>query len=482
MLPGAFGAGMMFASEGVAQSVGRDGGMRVPSVGWLGLFLVVYVLIVGPLAFLALRRLRRGSWTWLVVPLVAVLFATGAFVVGADLRSGAQASHGTVVHTGPAGARSTSFVALVSRTGEDGQATFPQGWLATGLGDTLRDPFEDPASQPVQIEPAQVQQSVDATVGQVDLDPGGVGMVTGWGSLGSESADGLEVTAEAQPDGSITGTVRNTTDATLRDVLVMVGYRCWDGDNLRPGEEAAWEIGADETDADVIMGGQVPECGWQAASGWDGQIDSDTPVNYALWSEIVGQMADPYPGGMAVAAGWTRDWEPTIDVGRELERGRTAFVADAPVRPAGGALAPDAVRRELLRMGEPSEGTSPPEVPQDFDFNGQGAVETITRHTLPSSVAADGALRARFPATTLAAQVWDGRRWVPLEREDRRGNARPDGASGAGGAAPFDPWSPDSRTFADLPAAAVHDGAVLLRTHGVNLEMGFADLPSVGSG
>lgn len=61
-------------------------GLGIPSVlafvGWLGL----YILILGPLNYLVLRRLKRQEWAWVTIPVLVVLFTVAAYVSGSFVR------------------------------------------------------------------------------------------------------------------------------------------------------------------------------------------------------------------------------------------------------------------------------------------------------------------------------------------------------------------------------------------------------------
>lgn len=59
-----------------------------PSVRWLAILLGIYVLLVGPLNYLLLRRLRRLEWAWLTIPALTLVFSAGAFGAGYWLRGG----------------------------------------------------------------------------------------------------------------------------------------------------------------------------------------------------------------------------------------------------------------------------------------------------------------------------------------------------------------------------------------------------------
>ncbi|MGQ9547999.1 MAG: hypothetical protein ACUVSY_10875 [Roseiflexus sp.] len=60
----------------------------LPPASALAAFLLVYILLVGPVNYLALRRIGRLEWAWWTIPLIVTLFAGGVFVVGFMLRGG----------------------------------------------------------------------------------------------------------------------------------------------------------------------------------------------------------------------------------------------------------------------------------------------------------------------------------------------------------------------------------------------------------
>lgn len=64
--------------------------LDLPSIQWLSLLLAVYILLVGPINYFVLRRLRRLQLAWLTIPALTLVFSAGAFGIGSLL-------HGTDV-------------------------------------------------------------------------------------------------------------------------------------------------------------------------------------------------------------------------------------------------------------------------------------------------------------------------------------------------------------------------------------------------
>jgi hypothetical protein len=113
----ALGASYRRGGDNLLQSVLQLPGLGLPSTWALLLYLVVYVLLVGPANYLLLRRLDRREWAWLTVPATVALFALGTYLLGFGARGGTvllnqvavvQSSEGE-----PAGT-ATTFVGMFS--------------------------------------------------------------------------------------------------------------------------------------------------------------------------------------------------------------------------------------------------------------------------------------------------------------------------------------------------------------------------------
>ncbi|MEZ4836836.1 MAG: hypothetical protein R2873_33395 [Caldilineaceae bacterium] len=60
--------------------------LDLPSVRNLTILLGIYILLVGPVNYLLLRRMRRLGWAWITIPLLTLVFSVGAFGLGYGLR------------------------------------------------------------------------------------------------------------------------------------------------------------------------------------------------------------------------------------------------------------------------------------------------------------------------------------------------------------------------------------------------------------
>src|SRR4029077_18634492 len=83
------------ASSDVSTALHRDldrFDVAVISFGWVALFILLYILVVGPLDYLILKRVfKRLEWTWITFPtgvliVSAIAYFTAYAVKGNDLK------------------------------------------------------------------------------------------------------------------------------------------------------------------------------------------------------------------------------------------------------------------------------------------------------------------------------------------------------------------------------------------------------------
>lgn len=73
-------------SYSAAQALRSLPSLRLPSGLGLSLFLLFYVIVVGPVNYLVLRRLGRREWAWLSIPAIILFFSLMAYLTGFRLR------------------------------------------------------------------------------------------------------------------------------------------------------------------------------------------------------------------------------------------------------------------------------------------------------------------------------------------------------------------------------------------------------------
>ena len=60
--------------------------LALPPIGGLLVLLFGYVVLVGPVNYIVLRRIDRREWAWITVPVLIVVFTVGSFGIGGLLR------------------------------------------------------------------------------------------------------------------------------------------------------------------------------------------------------------------------------------------------------------------------------------------------------------------------------------------------------------------------------------------------------------
>ncbi len=75
-------------ANGMSYALQNMPALELPSIGWLGGLLGVYLLLVGPVNYFVLRRWRKLAWGWVTIPILTLLFSVGAFAFAYQLRGG----------------------------------------------------------------------------------------------------------------------------------------------------------------------------------------------------------------------------------------------------------------------------------------------------------------------------------------------------------------------------------------------------------
>jgi len=227
-------AGFNFAGPGrsVGDSLALEAGLRVPLIGPLIGFLLVYVFVVGPVTAIVLQKRDRAELAWVAIPLVALLFTGGAYLGARALRHGTELAHATILESSEAGAVATTFAGIAARGAADPRIEFQRAWSATAS------PASDRASAQGQTGDASVVITPRGPAVQLSLRAGEFGVAKGLGP--SSATGGLVVTARAElvVADRLTGTVRNTSEHDLEEVA-MAYPRTAVSHRTRPADASA---------------------------------------------------------------------------------------------------------------------------------------------------------------------------------------------------------------------------------------------------
>jgi hypothetical protein len=200
--------------------------LNLPSTGTLMLFLLAYIVVIGPLNYLVLRWLRRLELAWATVPVIVLLFAGGLYVVGNTLRGGqAQFNQAAVVQgvEGQPRAAATAFIGLFSPRRASYTVGFGPDTLvsnAAGRG-SLNDRFDTVLGDETGA------RSVD-----ILADVGSVNTFVTHAVVDMPLGDQTTIVSDTA---GLSGEVRNTGQIALEDVLLVRGGTFAQLGTLAPG-------------------------------------------------------------------------------------------------------------------------------------------------------------------------------------------------------------------------------------------------------
>jgi hypothetical protein len=209
--------------------------LDLPSIRGLGLLLILYVVLVGPVNYIVLRWQKRLHWAWASVPLITLVFSAGAFGVGYTLRgTDLILNKIAVIELGADGAANvTSYLGLFSPARQSYEIEVRDGgllspltpdynpWGPSSIGTAGEIVF-------VQGEPSRVRGlAVNQWSMQTLLTEGT------WADFGHIGAD-----LQIEEGEALVGTVRNETTLILKDTSLVLGNHFVRLGDLRPSQEA----------------------------------------------------------------------------------------------------------------------------------------------------------------------------------------------------------------------------------------------------
>ncbi len=278
--------------------------LALPPIGGLIALLGAYILLIGPINYLVLKRLDRREWAWVTMPILIVTFAVGAYGFGSLLRgSDLIINEVAIVRGAPGATEGTAqiYLGVFSPTRGSYQLRVPGGALLSSptSGDFFGGDGSTATLDVLQGDPARIR----------DLG-------VGFGSLRTVRAE----TAVTVPlveadirleDGRMKGTVRNASTETLLKPAVVLGGTVATLEDLAPGATATIDVAIQTGQfgqqlSDKVVGpvffGDPSQLGGDAArlyarhaivdqltydptfGGFTGQMPADGPVILA-WSD-----------------------------------------------------------------------------------------------------------------------------------------------------------------------------------------------------
>jgi hypothetical protein len=297
-------------------------GLDFPSVFQICGFLALYLIIVGPVNYLVLRRLKRRELAWVTIPALVVVFSGCAYLAGYQLRGGQASLHRlSVVQVWPDTdfARVEGVVGLFSPRRSNYALSFGSDFLARPMpvdsyGGTSGSYTVEEADQTIipdirlevgEIEPFVMQGEVPAPKFASDLVLD-IGLATP----------------------ALRGTVTNLSDLTLTDAVILGPGGVRRIGELAPGETVTVTLPLVNAPASAAPANEVlPALGaktqpgasiYYPPSNYDSTIDDilgntyyyndrEQFRRYSLLSALIDSYGGSVRGSGVYLAGWTSE-------------------------------------------------------------------------------------------------------------------------------------------------------------------------------
>ena len=241
-----------WGAESVANLPGVD---LLPPLQTLCLFLAAYIVLIGPLNYMILSRLRRNGWGWFTIPLVIVCFAAVAWTVGFNLR-GTEVilSRLTLLesYADRDEAQVNQFVGLLSPRRATYSLAAPEGHFLAVAGATS--PSSLFASNTIQTA-TEISQGAGFGAREFTVDGGIFANFSVSGRVAKPAIEGsftleYEILESGRMVSAYQGLISNQSDVALRDAVVIgegLVYRL-EGE-FEPGDIIT--LGREELTADI---------------------------------------------------------------------------------------------------------------------------------------------------------------------------------------------------------------------------------------
>ena len=265
LLPPRSSGNLVFSDDNMLVSaVSQLPSLALPPIGGLVALLGAYIVLIGPLNYLILRRLDRREWAWVTMPILIVAFTAGSYGIGAVLRGDEVIVNEIAIVRGAPGATDGSgqvYVGIFSPSRGEYQVRVPGGAL---LSAPISDFFGGQGG-PTQLDLLQG-------------DPSRVrNLAVGFGSLRTIRAETpvsvpLIATDLRLEAGRLVGTVTNLSQETLERPAVVLGGTVAVLVDLAPGAVATVDMRLEN----VLFGESLSDKVVGPIFFGDGRINADT--------------------------------------------------------------------------------------------------------------------------------------------------------------------------------------------------------------
>ena len=402
--------------------------LALPSIGGLLLLLLGYILLIGPVNYLVLRRLDRREWAWVTMPVLVVGFTVAAFAIGFVLRgTDVIVNQIALVRAAPGtdAAQAQVYLGVFSPTrgsyevGVPGGALLSAPYSGEGFGQGGGGGLDV-----VQGDPARLRQ-----------------LAVGYGTLRAVRAEAPvlapRIEADLRLEGDrVRGTIRNASTLPLEKPVVVLGTALVVLSDLAPGASATVDLRAQPDAFGRALSERI--FGQQQFSS-DGRPTSDFLRDQVRRQLVDALTYDPFfgsngtlPSDGPVLLAWGRPGLFAVTVAGQEPRtaGETLYYLPLGLAASGPVtFAPDLMRSSLVEVKAQFFNKDP------FNLTIGGGSVTLAYRPIPVS--------GRLVPTRLALAVNMG---VPAKMDGG-------GENPGGGVEPAPPTSEPAATPAPSGAA-----------------------------
>jgi hypothetical protein len=208
--------------------------LDLPSIRWLAILLVIYVLLVGPVNYFILRWRNRLQLAWVTIPLITLIFSGGAFGLGYALRgTDVILNKIAIIEARPDGSTEVdTYMGLFSPSRQTYQLQLSGSGLISPMNQQ-NDPFSGMPTYGsggatfLQSDPGQVR---NLTVNQWSMQT--FMTEATWDDFGQIDAN------LALDYHTLTGNVSNLTAYPIHDAILIMGNLFTRLGDLAPGESS----------------------------------------------------------------------------------------------------------------------------------------------------------------------------------------------------------------------------------------------------
>ncbi len=214
--------------------------LQLPSLNGMALVLGLYVLLVGPLSYLVLKKLDKREWTWVTAPALAVVFVAVIYMASFQERRSETLTHqiGVVdVSLGTTYARAETTTGIFAPKFDTYRVELEGQHFVNALPS-----FEYRAYGPGQVPESQmvVEQSPRSTV--IELKDMDAWVMRGFSHETDVSLDGT-ISGELQFDGSEwVSVISNNTEYDFTDGVLVTAYGFKKTGPIKAGETLKVEM------------------------------------------------------------------------------------------------------------------------------------------------------------------------------------------------------------------------------------------------